>query len=180
MKQIEQISSKITIFSASEEEFSHYVDSKINSIFKANNRFEIMTAKRFTESNPCDQTQYLLKLLILEDKELVGFHTGYESSAGIYYMQTSAIVPQYRSKGIYSKTLSILIQHLWQEGFHKITSRHYITQNNIIVPKLKAGFLIQGFEADPRFGQLINLSLYKFDDTKIQAQYRSGQIKAPF
>ncbi len=58
-----------------------------------------------------------------------------------------------------------ILQILKKQGFQKVTSRHSVTNNNVIVPKLKAGFVITGFEISEVFGLLIILTYY-FNDTR--------------
>ena len=176
MELFDSIDDHTKIFSSTKDEYDQVIETHYDSIFHNNHRLEIKTGDRFSEANS-NQNRYRLRLLILQHEHLAGFHLGYEETPGVYYMQTTAVLPQFRLQGIYKQTLQRLIQNLWNLGFHKINSRHYMTQNNIIVPKLKAGFFIQGFESDPRFGHLIKLSLYRFSETENQARMRSGEIK---
>lgn len=41
-----------------------------------------------------------------------------------------------------------------------ILSRHYATDNQVIVPKLRFGFLVSGFELTDDFGLLLRLVYY--------------------
>lgn len=53
-------------------------------------------------------------------------------------------------------------------------SRHYATDNQVIIPKLRFGFLISGFELTDEFGLLLRLSYY-FNETRRSIMHvRSG------
>jgi len=51
------------------------------------------------------------------------------------------------------------------KGFQLIYSSHIATNNSIIIPKLKAGFVITGLEVEERFG------------TRIKHFYYTGQLR---
>lgn len=74
-----------------------------------------------------------------------------------YYMVFTMIDPSHQGRGIYGAFLQRLIPLLREIGFWMITSRHEADNNPVLVPKLKAGFLIKGFEISARYGLLIHL-----------------------
>ncbi len=90
----------------------------------------------------------------------VGWHVGNQVEAGRFYMTNTGILQEHRGRGLYTALLPVVLNLLEQEGFQTVYSRHNLTNNAVIVPKLKAGFVISGFEVDDRFGTLVQLSYF--------------------
>lgn len=97
---------------------------------------------------------YRLRLYILKGNKKIGWFFGAQENFESFYMTNTGILKQYRNRGIYKKLLPVILQILKEKGFQKVTSRHSVTNNNVIVPKLKAGFVISGFEVSDAFGCL--------------------------
>jgi hypothetical protein len=89
-------------------------------------------------------------------------------------MRNSAILPNHRRKGLYSALLREVVIKLEKKGFQVITSRHNAGNNDVIIPKLKAGFLITGIELSDAFGTLVNLSYFTNPLRRKVTLYRSG------
>jgi len=100
-----------------------------------------------------------------ENQEIIGWSWGYYKDIDEFYMVNTGIFKAYQNQGIYSKFLKYFIENLRKENIQKITSTHHATNNQVIVPKLKAGFLITGLELNTRFGMMINLT-YFFNKTQ--------------
>ena len=62
-------------------------------------------------------------------------------------------------------------------GFQIITSRHKTTNNSIIIPKLKAGFVITSIEVSDRFGTLVHLSYFFNQIRRNVMEFRTGDLK---
>ncbi|SMB99450.1 conserved hypothetical protein [Hymenobacter roseosalivarius DSM 11622] len=60
-------------------------------------------------------------------------------------MANTGVLPAYQNRGIYSAFLRFIIQQVTDLGFQFLTSIHHSDNNAVLVPKLKAGFLIQSF-----------------------------------
>lgn len=73
-------------------------------------------------------------------------------------MTNTGILEEHRRRGLYTALLPVVLNQLRQKGFQIVFSRHTLTNNAVIIPKLKAGFVISGFEVDDRFGTLVQLS----------------------
>jgi hypothetical protein len=56
--------------------------------------------------------------------------------------------------------MKLILEKASADGFKEITSKHHAGNNAVLIPKLKAGFVIQGFEINPRFGIMVNLVRY--------------------
>ncbi len=113
------------------------------------------------------------------DKEstFVGWSWGFQENSTTFYMCNSAILPEHRRKGLYSSLVNRCVDTLSQKGFQLIYSRHCATNNDVIIPKLKAGFIISKMEIDDKFGVLIHLHFYNNKDRRRIMDYRSGQLK---
>jgi hypothetical protein len=70
--------------------------------------------------------------------------------------------------------LKQVIEILREKGFQKITSRHKSNNNQVIIPKLKAGFVISSFEISEIFGILIQLTYFFNTTTKKVFDFRIG------
>lgn len=76
----------------------------------------------------------------------VGFHYSRQLPDTVVLMHDTDILPEHQGKGIYRALLPLLLSHFKEAGFREVVSYHKATNNQVIIPKLKAGFLITGFE----------------------------------
>jgi hypothetical protein len=83
--------------------------------------------------------------LILDGETPIGWHFGFQKSELEYFMANTGILPDYQNRKIYSAFLKYIIERAVNDGFQFITSIHHADNNAVIVPKLKAGFIIQSF-----------------------------------
>jgi hypothetical protein len=51
-------------------------------------------------------------------------------------------------------------------GFLHIYSNHRFHNAQVLIPKLKIGFIISGFTVSPAFGSLVQLSYYTNEEVK--------------
>lgn len=86
-----------------------------------------------------------LHFLILDGDEPVGWHYGFQRSELEYFMANTGILPDYQNRGLYSAFLKFIVQHAADLGFQYLTSIHHSDNNAVLVPKLKAGFVLQAF-----------------------------------
>jgi ribosomal protein S18 acetylase RimI-like enzyme len=122
-------------------------------------------------------TPYELRLGLFHNGEFAGWCAGHQESAEIYYMRNSAVLPEHRRKGLYTAMLKHSISALEAKGFQKIYSRHSATNNEIIIPKLKLGFTISGFEVTDMFGVLVQLVYFPKELRRKVMLYRVGDLK---
>ncbi len=92
--------------------------------------------------------------------KIVGWSFGMQQSPEDFYMVNSAVFPEYRQQGIYTEMMQKGVEKATEMGFQRIFSRHKMSNNAILIPKLKFGFAITGFEVVPRFGTMVVLSYY--------------------
>ncbi|MDP7320692.1 MAG: GNAT family N-acetyltransferase [Bacteriovoracaceae bacterium] len=113
-----------------------------------------------------------------EKDRFVGWSWGFQDSSISFYMANSAILEEHRRKGLYTRLVDEMVSYVSNLGFQLVYSRHCATNNSVIIPKLKAGFLISKMEMDDIFGVLIHLHYYPNKTRRKIMDYRSGQ-KSP-
>lgn len=117
---------------------------------------------------------YRLYLLAYVDGKLAGWSWGYQKSSTEFYMCNSAVLPEFRRKGIYKHMLETVLEKASQDGFQEITSKHHACNNEVLLPKMRKGFMISGFEINPRFGTLVTLVYFPNKQVEHVYQQRIG------
>ncbi|MBC7420593.1 MAG: GNAT family N-acetyltransferase [Bdellovibrio sp.] len=120
---------------------------------------------------------YRMNLCIFRGEEFCGWFTGGQYNHETFYMRNSAILPDHRRKGLYTALMNEVIGKVKDLGFQIILSRHVTTNNSIIIPKLKAGFVITAIELSDRFGTLVHLSYFFNETRKKIMEFRAGDLK---
>lgn len=122
-------------------------------------------------------TEYRQYLTAWDGEKLVGWSWGYQKSGEEFYMCNSAVLPEYRQQKIYTTLMNLIVEKVVKDGFKEITSKHAASNNAVIIPKLKAGFVILGFEISTRFGLMINLIRYSNEKVLKVHHQRTGFLK---
>ena len=105
---------------------------------------------------------------------VVGTSFGRQAERGRYYMINTGIFLEHQNKGIYTALLPHILETVKAEGFQEVYSGHSATNNQIIIPKLKRGFVISGFYISDMFGVMVELS-YFFNSRRQEAMnFRIG------
>jgi len=112
------------------------------------------------------------RILLEASGAVIGAYWGAQEDAGRYYMVNSIVRQDHRGHGLYARLLARVVLAARDAGFHVIYSRHRATNNAVLVPKLRAGFLIAGFEVAPRHGVLVHLRKYLQDGAARAFEYR--------
>jgi len=100
------------------------------------------------------------RVLLCAGDEVVGTYHGVQEDHGRYYMVNTVVRRDVQGRGLYRAFLPRVVAAVREAGFREIHSRHRADNNAVLVPKLKAGFVITGFEIAPRDGILVALCLY--------------------
>lgn len=146
------------------------------------NRFDINCTSAYTsaEQSSIDTlganlaSFYDLRLGFFSNDQMIGWSYGIQHNADTFRMVTTGILPEFQGKGIYSSFLKSYSQHIQDKGFQVLFSRHYATNNQVIIPKLRFGFIVSGFEISDQYGLLLWLSYY-FNKTREKVMHvRSG------
>ena len=121
--------------------------------------------------------RFYARYFILHGEEIIGWHLGWQIDGEQFYMCSTGLYKAYQGKGIYTALLPKLLEIFKEKGFQKVTSRHHASNNAVLVPKLKAGFVITGFEIEERFGIMVTLA-YIYNEKRMKAyQFRTGSLK---
>lgn len=112
--------------------------------------------------------------LISPEGDFVGFSFGFQESEETFYMAASAVLPEHQGKGLYSALVRHVIDLTTQAGFQKIYGTHCATNNAVLVPKLKLGFIFSKIELSDMFGTVIHLQYYTNRLRRKVLDYRSG------
>lgn len=121
--------------------------------------------------------RFVMRIFIMKGEEIIGWHVGRQFEGEHYHMSNTAIFKEHQGKGIYTALLPKLMEVLREKGFQKVSSRHHGSNTAILIPKLKAGFVITAFEVDERYGVLVIIS-YIFNEKRLNAyKFRVGAMK---
>lgn len=104
--------------------------------------------------------------------ETIGGYWGQQETFGRYYMTVSVFRPEWRGKHLYRALLERVTAAVRDSGFREMYSRHRADNNAILVPKLKAGWLVAGFEITPRWGLTIHLRKYLIEAMTLAFEHR--------
>ncbi len=174
-----------TIKKLNQEEFTPLWDKYKDDVFQADHSYSFWNLLNDEELAKADELRKHVSdkieiyLAVFDpDDNFVGWSWGFQESSTSFYMANSAILPEHRRKGLYSRLLKQMVQEASTLGFQLIYSRHCATNNDVIIPKLKAGFLISKMELDDVFGVLVHLHFYPHKTRRKIMDYRCGQ-RAP-
>ncbi len=118
-------------------------------------------------------------LLFKENDVTVGCYAGHQEAFGRYYMMQTAVLPEHQGRGLYTEFLPRLLEVLRQTGFREAWSRHNADNNQVLIPKLRHGFFVSGFEVSARFGLLVHLRCPLIDNARKVYEYRIDAGREP-
>lgn len=124
------------------------------------------------------EDKFWVRIALYHKDEMVGWSYGWQDSVhqGDFYMAGSLVLPEHRRKGLYSTMLEKILLVVKEEGFSSVRSRHICTNNSVLIAKLKAGFIINGFEQDETMGTFVRM-IFHHDELRKKATYfRAGKI----
>lgn len=175
---------KYRIEKLGKEEFKEYWDKYKFKVFENDHSYHFWDLVNDQEKSAISELRKPLENLIEirlaifnEKDEFVGWSWGFQESHTTFYVANSAILPEYRRKGLYTMLLNRMLDEATALGFQLIYSRHCATNNQVIIPKLKRGFVISKMEIDDVFGVLVHLHFYVNETRRLIMDYRSGQKK---
>lgn len=127
------------------------------------------------------EKQIRINLGLYYKNKFVGWSWGFQETPTTFYMCNSAIFEEHRKKGLYTCLMKEMLNRAGSMGFAKIYSRHIITNNDILIAKLKQGFKITNFELSDSFGTMVHLTYFptkiKNDILDFRAGYRRPNKK---
>jgi len=111
------------------------------------------------------------------ENEFVAFSFGFQETEDNFYVACSAVVEEKRNLGLYSALLDYTIETCREQGFQVIYGTHCATNNAVIVPKLKKGFVISKMECSDIFGVVLHVCYFTNPLRRKVMDYRSGHRK---
>jgi GNAT superfamily N-acetyltransferase len=157
--------------------FTHYQPQ----VFADNVAFDVRGALSESEIEATNNLradfhpQHILRLGVYRGDQFAGWHIGVQDSWDRFYMMNTGVLPQFQRQGIYTALLPRIVAWAQEKGFQTVYSRHHASNNAVIVPKLKAGFLITGFEISDLHGLLVHLSYFFNPVRRKVLAFRTGQ-----
>lgn len=100
--------------------------------------------------------------IVRHGDEIAGWQVSRQWDRRTAYMINTALLPPHRGKGVYSRLLPVILAHLAAQGYDLVRSHHLATNNAVIVPKLRAGFRLQGLEVDHH--GVVAVLIHSFND----------------
>ena len=149
-----------------------FYDSK-----KVNNKKDLEYFKELRQQFNSSQ-HYRVNLALFYKGKFAGWSWGFQETATVFYMSNSAILEKHRKKGLYNCLMKEMLNRVVAKGFPKIYSRHIMTNNDILIAKLKQGFKITSFELSESFGTMVHLSYFPSKIKNDILDFRSG-LKRP-
>lgn len=122
-------------------------------------------------------SSYKLYLKITQADKTIGWLFGCQSDDESFTMMNSGLLKPYQNQGIYSCVLKDVLAILAEAGFQKVESQHQASNNQVIIPKLKAGFIITGLDLDDKVGMRVRLTYYFNSKRRDTLAFRIGSKK---
>lgn len=116
-------------------------------------------------------------LVLFKKDQIIGWSFGRQENFEKFYQVNSAVIQEFRNRGFYKRLIRIMMEVVKEEGFQIIYSRHAATNSAVIVPKLKSGFVISGFELSDTFGVLVQLTYFINPIRKKIMNFRCGDLR---
>ena len=150
------------------EEFQEFLHSG-NSVFYSEKEKEIY--KKF---KPEFKNEAFLYFIVRQGDVIVGRSFSNQISLDTIMMCMSYVKKDHRNKGLYKLMMNATIVKARSIGYRKVMSYHNTTNNKIIIPKLKEGFVFTGMKINAGYGTLAELTLFFNEDEKDAVDFRSG------
>jgi GNAT superfamily N-acetyltransferase len=163
-----------------------FINSRLSTIFGTTSDplWDSVQQRRDTQWPPLQErySQLHMEHLLFYNAEdtPIGWFLGETDDILSFYMRNTAFLEPYRGQGIYSSFLTRLLAYLKDLGYERIVSHHRGTNRAVLIPKLRAGFEICGFEVHERYGALVKLVYFLHDDRRAiyYKQYGHTQLQA--
>jgi GNAT superfamily N-acetyltransferase len=114
-----------------------------------------------------------------DDDALVGVHQARQQERGALLMDVSGVLPAYRRRGHYGRLLSSVVAFAKAREFQCVLSRHNAANNAVLIAKLKADFVVNGFEISDEQGLLVTLVLHFNEARRAAYAFRVGAKGLP-
>lgn len=177
------INDEYSLREISVEEFSEIYAKKQEEYFSASLIVDVSSYLTPDERNLVQQrraaypSSWRMQWALEFKGDVVGWTYSYQQDHETLYMCNSAIAQEHRGKGLYTAMLQHVLTMANEQGFQLVTSKHYASNNAVIVPKLKAGFIITGMALDEKYGLMVHLTKYLHPERERIAINRIGESR---
>lgn len=89
--------------------------------------------------------------------EPVGWFMGEAEDFQTFYMRNTGILPEHQNQGIYTSFAAQLTKYIGEIGYERISSQHKVTNQKILISKLRMGFIICNLELTENWGPMVKL-----------------------
>lgn len=120
-----------------------------------------------------------LRIGAFDGADLVGWTTGWFEPGGLFYVANSAVLPEYRRRGIYSALVTAMREQVAARGGFVIHSKHRADNNPVLIAKLRLGFVIHGMEFSEELGLLVKLICHLNPGRAELYAQRIGMLERP-
>jgi predicted GNAT family acetyltransferase len=165
------------------KQFFEFFEKHVEDVYPRSIYLDIGLVLSEEEKNKSRELQknlaghFNLQFYILHGEEKVGWFFGSQIDAETFKMTNTGIFEAHRNQGIYKAMLPVILNTLKEKGFQIVTSRHSATNNQILIPKLQAGFTISGFEISDLFGTMVHLTYYFNHTRRNIINFRVGALR---
>jgi len=111
-----------------------------------------------------------------DGERLVGYSQGWFEPGGNFYIGSSAVDPDHRRQGVYTRLLKSIEQAVRERGGISISSQHVATNNAVLIAKLRLGYVIAGTEYVDAMGLLVRLMLHLTAERGALFAARTGML----
>lgn len=94
----------------------------------------------------------------------IGWIMGEQHDYETFYLRNSGFIPKFRRRKLYSLVHSALVDYLRKLGFERIVSDHLPNNKPMLILKLNEGYIINNMTLDDRFGPMVRVVKYLFED----------------
>lgn len=127
--------------------------------------------------NESVKKSYISFAVLFYQGQVAGWTVGMQEGSETYNMINSAVLPEHRGRGLYTRMLEITLKKITAMGYQKIHSKHNMMNSKVITAKLKKGFVITGLELNDFAGSLVQLTYFTNPTRKKAMDFRSGHIR---
>jgi ribosomal protein S18 acetylase RimI-like enzyme len=120
-----------------------------------------------------------IRIAAHDGDRFVGYSHGWFEVGGRFYIGSSAVHPDYRRRGVYTRLLRAVEKAVRERGGIAISSHHVATNNPVLIAKLKLGYVIAGVEFIEPMGLLVRLVHYLEPSRAALYRERTGMLAAP-
>jgi GNAT superfamily N-acetyltransferase len=89
---------------------------------------------------------------------LIGWSHAFNLQGGVMYVGSSAVEPEFRRQGVYTRLVGAMEEEARALGCFQIESHHRTGNADVLIAKLKLGYLVVGTEFTVNMGVLVKLS----------------------